>query len=164
MNRFIFLLFLSLTLLSCDSTKEEKQKSQFINPNDIKINKVVQDSLTTTQIDRIKKIHSTFAEVYPISLEETLINFRRDENPDSEIEIWLQMVDAYEKYLKSRQKRLDLSTKEEVFALILSRSMMSTEEAIANCSLKILTVKDAKEVLSYYTAAPEPIDVVVKPY
>ena len=163
MIRIIFILFLVLASFSCDQ-KEEKQKSQLMNPNDIQLNEVVQDSLTTAQIDKIKKIHSTFAEVDPISLEETLINFRRDIDPDSEIEIWLQMAEAYQKYLKSKQNKLDLNTKKEVFALILSRSMMSAEEAIANCNLTILTVKDAKEVLSFYTATPEPVDVVVKPY
>ncbi len=124
---------------------------------------VVHDSLTTNQIDKIKKIQSTFAEVYPVSLEETITNFKRDQNPDSEIDIWLQMAEAYEKYLTSKQIKLDLNTKKEVYKLILSRSMMSDEEAISNSKLTILTEKEAKEVLSYYSATPDPIDVVKKP-
>ncbi|MFN3852616.1 MAG: hypothetical protein ACK4NY_24525 [Spirosomataceae bacterium] len=131
-----------------------------MNPNDIQVNEVVHDSLTTAQIDKIKTIQSTFVEVYPVSLEETITNFKRDQNPDNEIDIWLQMADAYKKYLSTKQGKLDLNTKKEVYMLILSRSMMSDEEAITNTKLTILTVKEAKEVLSYYTAAPDLIDVV----
>ncbi len=134
-----------------------------MNPNDIQLNEVVHDSLTTEQIDKITTIHSTFEEVYQVSLEETITNFKRDQNPDSEIDIWLQMAAAFKKYLSSKQENLDLSTKKEVFKLILSRSMMADEEAIANSNLTILTVKEAKEVLGYYTATPDPIDVLKKP-
>jgi hypothetical protein len=101
-----------------------------------------------------------FAEVYPVSLEETIVNFRRDQHPDSEIDIWLKMADAYEKYLASKQGKLDLKLKNEVYKLILCRSMESDDEAIANAKLTILTEKEARDVLSYYTAKPDPIDVV----
>lgn len=73
------------------------------------------------------------------------------------------MADAYEKYLNSKNGKIDLATKKEVYKLILSRSMMANKEAIANSGLVILTEKDAKEVLSYYSAEPDPIDVVKIP-
>lgn len=163
MKNIILIISTVLTFYSCNSGKNEKQNIQTMNPNDIQVSEVVHDSLTTEQIDKIKTIQSTFAEVYPVSLEETITNFKRDQNPDSEIDIWLQMADAYKKYLSTKQDKLDLNTKKEVYKLILSRSMMSDEEAIANSKLTILTVKEAKEVLSYYTATPDPIDVVKKP-
>lgn len=163
MKNILFPILTVLIFCACNSTKDEKQNIQTMEPNDIQLNEVVHDSLTTDQTDKIKKIHSTFAEVYPVSLEETITNFKRDLNPDSEIDIWLQMADAYEKYLSSRQGKLDLDTKKEVFKLILSRSMISEEEAVSNSNLTILTEKEAKEVLSYYTAEPDPIDVVKKP-
>ncbi len=163
MKNIILILSTVLTFYSCNSSTDEKQNIQTMNPNDIQVSEVVHDSLTTEQIDKIKTIQSTFAEVYPVSLEETITNFKRDKNPDSEIAIWLQMADAYKKYLSTRQDKLDLNTKKEVFKLILSRSMMSDEEAIANSELTILTEKEAKEVLSYYAATPDPIDVVKKP-
>lgn len=160
-------IFLSLTtaliFCSCNSDKNDEKNIQTMNPNDIQLNEVVHDSLTTEQIVKITTIHSTFEEVYQVSLEETITNFKRDQNPDSEIDIWLQMAAAFKKYLSSRQENLDLSTKKEVFKLILSRSMMDDEEAIANSNLTILTVKEAKEVLGYYTATPDPIDVLKKP-
>jgi hypothetical protein len=163
MKNILLILSTALIFSSCNSSKDEKQNIQTMDPNDIQISEVVHDTLTTDQIDKIKKIQSTFEEVYPVSLEQTITDFKRDQNPDSEIAIWLQMADAYEKYLNSKQGKLDLNTKKEVYKLILSRSMMSAEEAIPNSKLTILTDKEAKEVLSYYTATPDPIDVVKKP-
>jgi hypothetical protein len=163
MRNILFSISTVLIFCSCNSSKDDKQNVQTMNPNDIRLSEVVHDSLTTDQVQRIKKIQSTFAEVYPVSLEETITNFKRDQNPDSEIEIWLQMANAYEKYLSSKEGKLDLNKKREVYKLILSRSMMSDEEAITNSKLSILTEKDAKEVLSYYNLKPDPIDVIKNP-
>lgn len=160
MKNILLSLSTILLFVSCNSNKDNKQNSQTLNPNDIQISEVVHDSLTAEQIEKIKKIQSTFAEVYPVSLEQTITDFKRDQNPDSEIDIWLQMVDAYEKYLSSKKGNVDLKTKLEVYKLILSRTMMSEEEAIVNTKLTILTEKEAREILSYYTAIPDPIDVV----
>ena len=159
----IILIFVTTMFLSCNSGRDDKQNIQTIDPNEIQVGEVVYDSLTREQVDKIKTIHSAFAEVYPISLEETIINFKRDQNPDNEIAIWLQMAGAYERFLGSKQGKLDLATRKEVFKLILSRSMMPNEEAIANSKLTVLTEEEANEVLRYYTASPDPIDVVKKP-
>lgn len=163
MRNIIFFLSTVLVFYSCNSSKDEKQNVKTMNPNDIQLSEVVHDSLTADQIQRIKKIQSTFAEVNPSTLEETITNFKRDQNPDDEIAIWLQMANTYEKYLESKQSKLDLNTKKEIYKLILSRSMMSDEEAIANSKLTILTEKEAKEVLSYYKLKPDPIDVIKVP-
>lgn len=158
-----FFLFTILSLASCNSNKNEKNNLQTINPGDIQLSKIRHDTLSVDQIAKIKIIQSTFEEVYPMSLDETITNFKRDLHPDSEIAIWLQMADAYKKYLNSKQGKLDLQAKREAFGLILSRSMMSANEALKNITLKTLTEKDAKEVLSYYTAIPDSIDVVKQP-
>ncbi|RKS02858.1 hypothetical protein [Flavobacterium sp. 102] len=156
MNR-VLLIFLAIIISSCNFNKAE-DNVQTIDPKNIKLNEVIHDSLSKEQIHKIEKIQSTFAEVYPVSLEETITNFKRDQNPDSEIEIWLEMANTYEKYLNSENK-LDLKTKKEVFKLILSRSMMPEEEAIENSKLEILTKDKAKKVLSYYSMKADPIDV-----
>lgn len=72
------------------------------------------------------------------------------------------MASAYQNYLDYKNGEVDLNTKTEVYRLILSRSMMSDEQAIQNSELKILSKKDAKEVLSFYKAKPDPIDVIEK--
>lgn len=145
-------------MISSCNFKKEEDNTQTIDPKNIQLNEVIHDSLSKEQIHKIKKIQSTFAEVYRLSLEETITNFKRDQNPDSEIAIWLEMADNYEKYLTS-EKNLDLKTKKEVFKLILSRSMMPEEEAIENSNLEILTKEKAKKVLSYYSLNADPIDI-----
>lgn len=159
MKNTILILTTVMTFYACNANKGDEQNIQTINSKDIQIGEVIHDSLTTEQIDKIKIIQSTFEEVYPVSLEETITNFKRDQNPDKEIEVWLQMAEAYNGYLGSKKNNLDLNTKMEVNILILSRSMMPDEEAIDNAKLTILTVKEAKEVLSYYTLKPSPIDI-----
>lgn len=156
MNRLLLVL-LAIIISSCDFKKAE-DNIQTIDPENIRINEVVHDSLSEEQIYKIEKIQSTFAEVYPVSLEETMTNFKRDQNPDSEIEVWLEMAKAYEKYLNSEAK-LDLKTKKEAFKLILSRSMMPEEKAIENANLEILTKEKARKVLSYYSLKADPLDV-----
>jgi hypothetical protein len=153
--RHILLLTVGTILLfaSCSSNRDAKQNSK-TKSDGIQGGEVVYDSLTPDQIDKIRKIQSTFAEVDPASLEERMANFQRDKNPDNEIAIWLQMADVYEKYLNSKNGKLDLNTKKEVYKLILSRSAMPEKEAIIKSKLTILTEKDAKEVLSHYPVAP----------
>lgn len=139
MKTILFICSAVLVFCSCSSNGKEAQQSLFISPDKIRISEIVHDSLTTQQIDAIKIIQSTFLEVYPISLEETITNFKRDQHPDNEIAIWQHMANAYTQYLASKKPALNLETKKEVFKLLLSRSMMPEEQAIANSNLAILT-------------------------
>ncbi|MEO8255531.1 MAG: hypothetical protein ABI554_14210 [Flavobacterium sp.] len=153
MKNYFYFLFLFL-ILSCNKKENQVQK---INPNDIRINEVVHDSLTSEQIEKIKTIHNIFAEVDKSSLEQTITDFKRDLHPDNEIEIWLQMANAYKNYLSKNSKNLE--EKKEIFKLILCRSMMNTEKAIENSDLKYLNKEDAEEVLSFYNNEPKPLTV-----
>ncbi|MBE8724101.1 hypothetical protein C4F50_04000 [Flavobacterium sp. KB82] len=146
---YAYILFIFL-FISCN------QKTDKIDPDNIRINEVVSD-LTSEQIKKIKKIHKTFEEVDKSTLEQTITNFKRDLHPDVEIEIWMQMANAYKGYL--RKNKINLEEKKEVFKLILSRSMMSSEEAIKNSDLQYLSKKDAQEVLSFYNNEPQPLVV-----
>jgi hypothetical protein len=51
----------------------------------------------------------------------------------------------------SKTDKLDLPRKQEVFKLLLSRSMIPSDEAILNAELKILHENEANKVLSFYT-------------
>lgn len=147
---YLLLIFL---FLSCQNKEEKTVK---IDPAVVKMNEVVSD-LTSEQIEKIKTIHETFAEVDKSSLEQTITDFKRDLNPNNEIEIWLEMANAYKGYLSKNKKNLD--EKKEVFKLVLSRSMMSSQEAIENANLQYLSKKDAEEVLRFYHNDPKPISV-----
>jgi len=159
---FIFSISAASIFYSCNQVKNEHQTAQIINPDNIRLSDIIHDSLTSGQIEKITKIQSTFSEVYPVSLEQTITNFKRDRNPDNEIAIWLKMADVYEQYLKDKRE-VNPAIKKEVFGLILSRSMMPDKEAIANANLHLLTEKEATEILSHYKAPPDPVDVVKGP-
>jgi hypothetical protein len=115
MKEFLYLLITIPFLSSCNSKSDKQKETQFIDPNEIRINEVVHDTLTSDQLAKIKKIHSTFQEVDKISLEETITDFKRDLNPDNEIKIWLTMAEAYQNYLDSKKEKIDLNTKIEVY-------------------------------------------------
>ena len=82
-----------------------------------------QDSLTATQLKDIETIHATFTEVYPISLNETIKNFRNNQDSGREIEIWLKMVETYKGLIKDGQYP-KLQQRQEVFSVILASTMM----------------------------------------
>lgn len=159
MKNSVCFIFAFSILCSCGSGEKKENVQANVQAS---VNDTMRKELNPEQIEKIKKIHKAFAEVYPISYKETVINFKLDPDPDSEIDVWLNMVNAYEGYLNAREDKPDQNTKKEIFRLILSRSMLAESEAIKNSELKILTEAEAHKVLSFYTAEPEPIDVTEK--
>ncbi len=150
---------LGLTLFSCKTNnKSENSNVQTINANDLTLSPIVHDTLSSDQIEKIKKIQKTFSEVNPSSLEETITNFKRDRNPDNEIAIWLAMANAYEKFT-SKNPSIDISKKKEAYGLILIRSMENEESTKVKADLKLLTDKEVSEILSYYILEAKPLTV-----
>jgi len=158
MNYKVLMIILLIIVIAFYSYKQF-QKSETIktvNINTIKQGPIVHNELSNDQLEKIKKIQTTFSDVYKISLEETITNFKRDINPDNEIEIWLHMVNAYEKFI-SKDSEITLNKKSEVFKLILMRSMMDEKEAIKETDPKILNEKEVAEIFNYYNFKSSPI-------
>ncbi len=84
-NSIFYISIIFIVIYSC-KPKSENNDVEKIIPIEI-----VHQELTKEQIEKIKKIQSSFANVYKISLEETIKNFKRDQSPDNEIQIWLNM-------------------------------------------------------------------------
>lgn len=162
MNGILKLIIATLILSSCNSNSKEQNEIQSINPNEIRQSEIIYNELTTEQINKIKKIHSTFQEFDNTSLEQTIPDFKRDLNPDDEIKLWLNMAEAYENCLNSKEIKINFDAKVEIYDLLLSRSMMSSKEAIDKVTVKILSKQEVDKVLSFYKAEPDPIDVIQK--
>lgn len=143
-----FVIIICLTTFSCHSS--EKSETQMANIDSLVIGPEVHDTLSVEQMTKIKKIFTTFSEVNPSTLEETISNFKRDLNPDNEIEIWLNMASTYENFVSTRPSKLDHDKKKEVYKLILIRSMMSADEAISQAKLTLLNDNEIKEILDNY--------------
>ena len=157
----ILVIIFSLTIYSCNSSVKSSE-TQTINIDSLTMSPEVHDSLTPDQTTKVKKIYNTFSEVNPSTLEETISNFKRDQNPDNEINVWLNMATTYENFLSTRYSKLDLDKKKEVYKLILIRSMMSADEAKSQAGLKLLTDKETKEILDGYDNTLKPIIVEQK--
>jgi hypothetical protein len=113
-------------------------------------------------LEKIKFIHESLIDVDPSSLDETITNFKRDQNPESEIDIWLTMVNAYLPFAEKNPAPEALEARKEAFKLIMLRSMLPDEEAIVRAELTILTKAEAQEILSDYTLEAKPIVVCSK--
>lgn len=162
-SKFYFITFLFFgTILSCKDPKQnENANLQKMNLNDLKPSPIQQDSLSSLQIKKINEIYTTFSEVNLSSLEETITNFKRDLNPDNEIEIWLAMAKAFSMF-KSKHKNIDIDKKKEAYKLILMRSMYNEKEAQMQSELKLLNSTEIEEIFSYYNLQEKPITIISK--
>ena len=112
--------------------------------------------LSPELIDRIRHLQDVFAEVYPISHQEWLDGFQRDQDPENEVARWEQMASAYTTFLDEND--LDAAARKEAFGLLLVRSTTSDVESQLS-NLKQLTADQAKRLVALYKAAPRPITI-----
>jgi hypothetical protein len=77
----------------------------------------IRNTLTPEQERRVRVIHEVFLEVFPISLEETFLNFRRDIHPEDEIRIWEYMAEVYKSNLSSHKTE---AARKKLFASVLT--------------------------------------------
>src|SRR6476660_6006278 len=60
-------------------------------------------NLAPARVERIRRLEPVFAEFYPISHEEWLDGFQRDESPENEIMIWEQVASTYTAFLNENK-------------------------------------------------------------
>lgn len=128
--------------------EKHRLQTQTVNAADLKPNEIQHEQLSEEQLSRIKKLHKTLAEVDKSSLETWIDNFKRDANPDSEIAIWERIAKSYTNYCLQRE--LTAEAKDDVFQVLLLRSMSSDEEAIKTLKLKVLSTDEARKILREY--------------
>lgn len=93
--------------------------------------------LTEDQIERVRRTITALEEVYPLSVDEALYDFRCDQNPESEIRVWENIADVYEQEIDERPRASE-QEKKLLFKVILASSWSpSTDEVLS-------TVPEAK--------------------
>lgn len=127
---------------------------------EIQFGPIRHSELPPTLIDRIRLLEKVFAEVYPITHEEWLDGFQRDQNPENEVAIWEDMATAYTKF--TSENDLDFAAKREVFAIILVRSRNSDIDPQLS-SLQHLTIEEGKQLVALYRADPKPVTITIDP-
>src|SRR5262245_12810667 len=81
----------AISLCSCsnnDSKPSSSGKVVSIDPKKIKRDPIRHVRLTEEQMDRIRKLHRTFEEVDGQTLDQWVDDFKRDADPDSNLETW----------------------------------------------------------------------------
>ncbi|UOG76213.1 hypothetical protein MTX78_06345 [Hymenobacter tibetensis] len=149
-----------VALLQACQNQDNKSTGTWSDVNKIQAGPILRDSLSNAQLGKVDYLVETFKEVDPTTRENWIEDFKKDQNPDREIEIWLMMAKAYTTYCEG--KPLDSRIKKEVFKVILMRSSVSEDEVIKSMDLKYLSVGDAKQVMKAYTLAAKPIRVTDK--
>lgn len=154
---------MSLFLTSCSSATLETPsdsgtvvvedartgETQWIDPNEIQQGPIQRDSLTAAQMQRITSLQKIFVEVDGQTVDQWADSFKRDLDPDRELAIWERMAAAYSRYCDKHQQ-LSLDAKNEVYKVVLLRSMASPSDVIARLDLKVLTQQDARDVMAGY--------------
>jgi len=157
MKNNVFLIFMILLLISCKNQKQEEYQN--IKIEKITPGSVVHTSLNESQLEKIKEIHKVLEEVNPISIEETIKNFKRDQYPDKEIEVWLTIAESYKKFSSKNLNDTLLNKRKEIFQLLLTRSLMSENEVLHSFTPKILNELEVKEILNSYQLDKKPIKI-----
>jgi len=157
MKLFFPVCFIAISIAACHSS-EQQSKVVTMNAKDINLSPVVHDRLTADQMVKVRRIQKSLAEVYPVPLDETITNFKRDQDPGKEIAIWLKMASAYEKFI-SKHPQTDFLKKQEAFKLVLLRSMMADREAAQEAGLKALSKEEIGDIFQYYNAEAMPLTI-----
>ena len=129
--------------------KKEDSKTIIIDPNELTPGPIQHNELSESQIEKIKSIYKTFAEVYPVTLEETITNFKRDHNIDKEINLWLKMKETFISVLNEK-KYEKIEERKETFKIILMSTMVSKKDVKNNTEIKELSENDTDYILNEF--------------
>jgi hypothetical protein len=132
--------------------------AKWIDPKKLEPGPIRNVDLTPDQMDRVRRLQKTFSEVDSSPLDKWVEDFKRDADPEPEIRIWENMATAYQTFTSTNNLTLD--GKKEVYQVTLLRSAAPEDEVLKHITLKVLTEKDAKVIMSLYSAKPEPVKVV----
>ncbi|MFK8058180.1 MAG: hypothetical protein AB8F78_18785 [Saprospiraceae bacterium] len=153
--KFPTLLFVALSTplfwTSCTSSLEQEEAPK-VEAEEIAPKKVNNNALSDAQLADIKTIHATFSEVYPISLDESIKNFKKDQDPNREITIWMKMVETFNA-LKASGKYPSIEQQQEVFSVILASTMMPLEKIKADVELNYLEGPEIEQISELFMSS-----------
>jgi len=115
--------------------------------SDLKFGPIHHSVLPGDFIERIKAFKKILNDFDTVSLEQTIDNFKRDTNPESELVIWERIASTFELYL-SHNPTTDLAIRKDIFAVLLSASMGKEEFE----NIEHLSDQQIKHLARYYRA------------
>jgi hypothetical protein len=148
-----------LLVLGCKS--EEPAKNVRVDPSTLQPGPVQHEAVSQDVIARIMRLHETFKEVDASPLSTWLDNFKRDQNPEREVEIYEAIARAYTGFAAGRQ--LSLEAKREVYGVLIQRSAATDDDVLVNIEVKAITLDDVKALLKLYDRPAAPIRITPSP-
>lgn len=106
--------------------------------------------LSDAQIRRITRVQSVLNEVYPVSLEDTLENFRRDQHPEAEITLWEHMTELFEHELGERPQA-DIEERKLLFRVILACSFSTNVNDILGTLPQAKSLPELLRVVQHFS-------------
>lgn len=153
----VFAVFIIYVL---SQTVVAQEKVVTMDPNQIQMNGYVHESLPQDMLKRIKVTTDTFEVVDGITYEKAIDLYKRDLDPGANLVIWEEMARVYNIFCKSRCETA--IERKEVYRALLLRSMFSSQETLARLQPNVLSVIEAKSIISQYKLEAKPIDVIQK--
>jgi hypothetical protein len=103
---------------------------EFGNPEDVSPGPIRYTPLPHTILYRIARLHAALHDVMPLSLEELIDQFRREQNPEKELIMWEAIARVYTAYTD----RVQLNDDQRIRALriILGSSVGMTVQQMAD--------------------------------
>lgn len=95
--------------------------------------------------EKIDKLRSILVEVRPCSYEAWEDGFRRDKNPEREIDIWLNIANKYQQWTENKFR--NSKQKKEVFTLLHSCMTGAKETVLMRCKLNFIDKESAQEII-----------------
>lgn len=115
--------------------------------SDLKFGPIRHAVLPGDIIERIKAFKKILSDFDTVSLEQTIDNFKRDADPESELVIWERIASTYQLYV-SHNPTTNSAIRKDIFAVLLSTSM-GTEEFE---NIKRLSDQQIKQLVRCYRA------------
>lgn len=84
-------------------------------------NNKTQSKLSERFIERVRSFKRTLTEVETSAIEQTLANFEKDRNPESELQLWENMASTYQDFNETNPN-LTLEEKKDVLRVLLQLS------------------------------------------
>jgi hypothetical protein len=148
------ILLFSTLAIAC----KRADRTKWVDPAELHPGPIQHASLTDNQLERVRRLQQTFAEVDPSSLDKWIDDFKRDRDPERELRVYEGMADAYRAYCNGRN--LSPRGKSDVYQVVLLRSGAPDEEVLPHLKLDELSVADAKQILGLYKEPAAPITAV----
>lgn len=102
--------------------------------------------LPEAMVGRIKAFKDILGEVDNTTFEKTVDNFKRDLNPEKELEIWERIASTFQMYLAHNPTN-DPEIRKEVFAVVVGASMGMEDWS----NIKRLSQEQIKHLVLNYT-------------